>query len=450
MILLIIMTDLITNLLSGHTPKKRARKLSYRKRHLALTSNDQVKIRRARLALIMILFRIKRSRTPEKKGFLMKLAKFMSFKLILLKYHPRELEKLPPLLRLQHRVEDFDEADCKHFFRFMKADILKLCRLLGFPAICELANRIILSGEEVMLRGLCELSTAANQHLLARRIFSGEASLQSRALKYFLNFIFDNFKHLVTDRLNWFHENGLLEESAVAIGNRMQAHGFRSFDGEFSNNVALFIDCNCLETSVCGGGPSEEGANSARWSDDIQRAFFNSWKSIHGLKHQTVDIAHGLTVDMIGPTSLRRNDMHLLGESRVNARLQHVQALDLYQLIIFGDSAYKRDTHIMSYMHEGDDGLIEDFARWNHAMKGVRISIEWNYGHTASLFPYVARRSKLKVLSSDEVSKVYTVCTILRNFHAILYGCQTSNYFNLNFGEDEWHFLECYINGNNL
>jgi hypothetical protein len=76
--------------------------------------------------------------------------------------------------------------------------------------------------------------------------------------------------------------------------------------------TCFFIDCNCLETDRPGGGPREAGVNSARWDPLIQRAFYNGWKSMHGLKHQTVDNAFGFTVDMYGPTSLRRNDLALL------------------------------------------------------------------------------------------------------------------------------------------
>ena len=60
--------------------------------------------------------------------------------------------------------------------------------------------------------------------------------------------------------------------------------------------VAHFIDCNCLPTSVVVGGPVEAGANASRWDGTIRRAFYNGWKSIHGLKHQTVDNAY-----MCGP-----------------------------------------------------------------------------------------------------------------------------------------------------
>ena len=51
--------------------------------------------------------------------------------------------------------------------------------------------------------------------------------------------------------------------------------------------VSHFIDCNRLETCVAGGGPAEQGANAARWNEDIQRSFYNGWKSINGMKHQT-------------------------------------------------------------------------------------------------------------------------------------------------------------------
>ena len=64
-------------------------------------------------------------------------------------------------------------------------------------------------------------------------------------------------------------------------------------------------------------------------------------------------------------------------------------------------------------------------------MKRVRISIEWNYGTTAALFKCVCNKHKLKLLQSKSVSKIYTVATILRNLHIGLYGCQSSNYFDL-------------------
>ena len=171
--------------------------------------------------------------------------------------------------------------------------------------------------------------------------------------------------------------------------------------------IAHFIDCNCLPSSVVGGG-----ANAARWDDTIQRAFYNGWKPIHGLKHQTINNAYRFTVDTHGPTSLRRNDLAVLRLSNINERMAELQANNDTQYIIFGDGAYRLRSHVMSYMAAGD--AIVGYRDWNLSVKRVRISIEWDYGHAATLFKYVQNKSKFKLLKSEGVARVYTVATLLR------------------------------------
>ena len=88
----------------------------------------------------------------------------------------------------------------------------------------------------------------------------------------------------------------------------------------------------------------------------------------------------------------------------------------------------------------------EDAADWmkeeNKRYSKIRISIEWNYSITANLYKYLQNESKLKLLGSNLVSKIYTVCTIMRNCHVALYGSETSNYFDLFIEPD---FLEKYM-----
>ena len=115
-----------------------------------------------------------------------------------------------------------------------------------------------------------------------------------------------------------------------------------------------------------------------------------------------------------------------------------------YDYYIFGDSAYKVDTHIRSYVNV----TTQEERRWNGAMKHVRISIEWNYMVTATLFPYVGNEAKLKILKSPGlVSRVYIVTTILRNFYSCLYGNQSSIFFEYIFPQI---FLEKYANQEDL
>ena len=54
----------------------------------------------------------------------------------------------------------------------------------------------------------------------------------------------------------------------------------------------------------------------------------------------------------------------------------------------------------------------------------VRISIEWNYSVTETLFKYLQNESKLKIIGSNNTAKVYTVATITRNCHVAQYGSE--------------------------
>jgi hypothetical protein len=74
-----------------------------------------------------------------------------------------------------------------------------------------------------------------------------------------------------------------MERSAVAIEEKLGV--------KFENRFVGYIDCNCLETNRPAGGLCESGANSTRWDEEVQRAFYNGWKTSHGLKHQTLDNA---------------------------------------------------------------------------------------------------------------------------------------------------------------
>ncbi len=423
---------------SSFRRKKVARRLPYRKRHLRLNSNQQVQCKRLQRIILALLLKVKRSSEgTEQAHMVLRLA---TLKYLSLAYHTDTDDTVePPPQFDRSSINKFTDSECRLDFRFDKPELGELFRLLNFPRVVRFDNRSILSGEEVFLRGMYEFSGGENKQKISSKVFGRDFSAQSRAFSWFIDHLYDNFRHLVHDNLDWWYRNGLMEASAEAIQNKMGV----AFPG--APRVAMFIDCNCLPTSVVGGGPAEEGANAARWDDRIQRAFYNGWKSVHGLKHQTVDNAFGMTVDMFGPTSLRRNDLELLRLSDINERVAAMQTGGEADHIIFGDSAYKPRSHIRSYYFAGEQGSPADYWRWNNAMKRVRISIEWNYGYTAGLFKYLVNPEKLKVMQSARVAKIYTVATLLRNFHIACYGGQTSNYFGLT-----TNFLAHYIHQTDL
>lgn len=422
----------------GFKLKRVAKQLSYRKRFLSICSHDQVRSRRIKKVILAFMARLKNvkleqaERTSLDTGLRLLIARYLS----LVAEPDIELEKP---VKLNRTIESFSESDCRIFFAFDKADLPRLLGLLQIPNVVRFPNRAKMSGEEILLRGLYELVSGETQHKISTNVFGRDLTAQSRAFTWFINHMFNTFHHLVDDNLQWWFTNGFFEQSAAAIGRKMD------MGAGHHNHVAHFIDCNCLQTSVTGGGPGEEGVNAMRWDPQVQRAFYNGWKSIHGLKHQTVDNAFGMTIDMCGPTSLRHNDLYVLRQSQVNERMMALQLAYVIQYTIFGDSAYHTRSHIGSYLHAVQN--IEDWQRWNGKMKKVRQSIEWNYGYTACKFKYVQNEWKMKILQAGTVAKIYTVVTFLRNCVVALYGCETSNYFDLDLPDN---FLENYITQTNF
>ena len=405
--------------------------LSYRKRFQALTSHEQVQKRKLQQAITVLLVKIKSmeetdSRIDELRGTFQRLTGAY----FLVAY--RAGANVATIENRNRTIASFSDPEIVTNFSFRREQLIELMELLDIPDKTTY-KRNAFCGEEVFLRGLYEVCTGENQERMAMNVFGGDQPRQSCAFSWFIDHMFDNFEHLVKNNLEWWHRNGFTKASADAIGSRMEvAMGV--------NLVAWFIDCNCLPTSVVGGGPADVGANSRRWDERIQQAFYNGWKSVHGLKHQTVDNAFGLTVDMYGPESLRRNDLSLLRESDINNRLAQLQVDEEVQYIIMGDSAYKKRSHITSYHSQEDN--IPGHVMWNRKMKKVRISIEWNYGCTASLYRYVGMKHKLQVLGPSRCTKVYVVATLLRNFRHGYYGCETSHYFDVSLQRD---FVSHYI-----
>jgi hypothetical protein len=261
--------------------KRVARVLYYRKRHLAATGNEQVEGRELKRGIqVMVLMVEKCKRDKSKKGGvkLRRMKKFL--RAMIAQYvvlNVEDPDDLPPQPSRRCRIQDFHPTVCKTFFRFKRPGLYKLYQLLGIPLEVKFKNRSKMSGEEVLLRGLFELCTGMNQEIACITVFGGVQSDQSRAFTYFCNHVYDTHHHLVHDNLEWWFGNGFMAESAALISAKMGV----------PSTVCCFIDCNCLTTSVTGGGPAEPGANAMRYNDLIQRAFFNGWKSTHG-RHKQV------------------------------------------------------------------------------------------------------------------------------------------------------------------
>ena len=408
---------------------------------MALTTNERLTSEHWRRRALLLLFRARKSNDANFKGRCNLLARACMAKYATIVFEPADF-KLPRPPRLDRTIESFTESECWNFFETRKADLYRLLRAFRLPDKCVLENGTAMSGEEVMLRALYELVSGEDQYTIAQNVFGRDQSDQSRAYKYFVDLIYAQHNYLVTDNLEWWFENGFIEESRQAITKKLAELGLLYRNPETDQEVAGFIDCNCMETARVGGGPIGEGPDAERWIDLIQRAFYNGWKSVHGLKHQTIDSAHGLTMHMYGPTSLRRNDLRLLSKSELNDKLAAL-CMQYNQICrVYGDSIYPHLSNVFS-MHRGDWNALSLAKRLeNNIRKSVRVSIEWNYGVTSNLYGYMKNLNKLRLLGNSNVSKIYTVATLLRNCHITLYGGISSGYFNIKMPED---MLERYM-----
>ena len=106
-------------------------------------------------------------------------------------------------IRLVDMIGTLPEDYCSNIFRYEKSDLVRLENLLRFPGKICFDNRSTMSGEEGFLRDLYKFSTGESKYNACDNMFGRHFSDQSRAFSWFINHIFENFKHLVHDNLEW-------------------------------------------------------------------------------------------------------------------------------------------------------------------------------------------------------------------------------------------------------
>ncbi|KAJ1428372.1 hypothetical protein B484DRAFT_463687, partial [Ochromonadaceae sp. CCMP2298] len=173
--------------------RKLSRHLSYRRRHLAISSNEQVESRAVKRLLWILMVQVEEEEDASEKELLSDMLRVLMIKYLVTVVEPVGEEL--PVQKTRHRlICSFCPSVCKMYFRFRKEHLVELFHMLRFPEWIKLKNRSLQCGEEVFLRGLCELTTGMQQEMLANLIFGGVGSDQSLAFSWFVNHLFKNFK----------------------------------------------------------------------------------------------------------------------------------------------------------------------------------------------------------------------------------------------------------------
>ena len=179
--------------------RKAAKKLAYRSRFKALSSKEQVQLRRYKNCILAFMIKAKAEGKTAQDLDIVPRALIARYLHMIVDTE----EDVERRFDFKRTISSFRPSECYINFRFKKAALTRLLPLLRFPAKCVLQNRSTMSGEEVLLRGLYEFSSGDMQEKIAANVFGSEYTRQGRAFKYFIDHIFDNFQHLVTDNLDW-------------------------------------------------------------------------------------------------------------------------------------------------------------------------------------------------------------------------------------------------------
>jgi hypothetical protein len=247
--------------------------------------------------------------------------------------------------------------------------------------------------------------------------------MASFCFKNFLSFMVNQWGYLLSNNFDYWVP--MLDGFAESIRLKCRDLGVL-FPEDF--NICAFTDNTMNATCRAGGGSTNDGVFSPRNDPNIQRAWYNGWKKLHGLKWQTIDLPNGMNGHVWGPVSVRHNDLWTLQHSNLNDVIRDAQVGRRFQFNIYGDSAYMHldASHIRArhnYTNLTDREKVE-----NRVMSSVRECIEWNYGELVKYFPLLKWKMVLKIRQMP-VGDIYLTSMIFRNAFNCLKPGQTSQYF---------------------
>ena len=331
----------------GLIPKVSAKKLDVKRRHHALTSLERIHLFYSEINILRlsVLYRQLKSAglKVQMKRLLPVIQQFLQSNDRIRMIDSRILwGKVPKLIRRHRTIDSFRDEEILPFFRFKTKEQLHRLRIgFRFPKFLRTNKREKFSGEEVLLVGLKRLSFPNRTYEKHWQTDFGMTHPQvSKCFTLFLTFMMVNWAYLLLDHMEFWKP--YLKDCADKIRLRLASMGcpFLPPGAEGGFNIFGFIDNTMNATCRPGGGPARDGRDAPRNDPLIQRAWYNGWKKIHGLKWQTIDLPNGMNFHVYGPISVRRNDLTSARWSQINAKLDRLQAMSEYKYVVYGDSAY--------------------------------------------------------------------------------------------------------------
>jgi hypothetical protein len=339
-----------------------------------------------------------------------------------------EPEHHGPSITIDSLGDMMEDRLSKNFRFHSVAHLRRLYDGLKFPENFKGSRREKFTGEEVFLYGIYRLShteTLTSEGVRSLFGFTSD-SRASTCFKIFLTFMVENWGYLLTNNMEYWLP--MMQGCADSIRAKCATNGC-----DFADNFCVFAFTDNTMNATCrpGGGPARDRTNAPRNDPDIQRAWYNGWKKLHGMKWQTVDMPNGMNFAVWGAVSCRHNDLFTLLHSDLNNKVRTIQIGKAMQFKIYGDSAYVHlsESHILA-RHNYEANTPQEVLE-NRVMSSCREQIEWDYGDIGRYFHLVDYKYVLQMRKMP-VASMYLTAMILRNALNCLSPGITSQYFHCN------------------
>ena len=412
-----------------------AKKLDVKRRHHALTGMDRMQLFYTDINIVRMLVLFNNLKSAGLKAYIQRL-RLMIIRLLearkqtLLIDHHILYGKTKKITRRYRTINSFADEEILPYFRFKtKEQLHRLCTGFRFPKILRTEKREKFTGEEVLLVGLKRLSYPNRTYEKHWEYDFGLTHHQvSKCFGLFLTFMMVNWAYLLLDHMEFWKP--YMKDCAEKIRVRLASMGCHFLPAGTPGGFRIFgfIDNTMNATCRPAGGPARDGKNAPRNDPLIQRAWYNGWKKIHGMKWQTIDLPNGMNFHVYGPISVRRNDLTSARWSRINTKMQMLQVNDEYKYCVYGDSAYLLVSYDFVQARHNNAANTPRQLLENKSLASCRETIEWDYGDIGRYWAFLEYKNVLK-LRAMPVGQMCLIAMILRNAHVTMNGCNTAESF---------------------
>jgi hypothetical protein len=324
-------------------------------------------------------------------------------------FKPRRYIKIDDISDMEaHKMTHFYRDELKRIYRcfgledyvLMHGDGIHICVSTASDAHPGRKNRYKFDPEEIFLYTLSRIATGLPSTTIIDMYFGGAYSRWGYGYRFMLDYIDQRYASILghqgllrfTDKFPDFHRciEHYCQRDHIqydANNNPEIVPGLNHLPPEY--NIFGFVDDTIDQICIPYAGPAGDFIGAPRKAQYMtaQRAVYTGYKKLHGIKMETVFLPNGIST-IFGPVSARRNDLGVLGMSRLNDWLFAIQQHDQIRYSLLGDGIFNihGNSLIVSYYRRHFVPLTMAQMRINNALKSARVSIEKNYGHQSVVF----------------------------------------------------------------